>query len=256
LLPVAGRDEIIAHLDELLDANTFADLGPNGLQVPGAGEVVKVVTAVSASAESIERAAAAGAQMLLVHHGLFWDFHPRSLTPVLTGRLRALLDGGLSLVAYHLPLDAHPELGNNALLAEGLGCDARERWGEYEGSPIGCVARYAGDGIPATELFSRARTLTGREPLVFDGGPERVRSLGIISGGAVSNFAAAIADGLDAYLTGEVSEWVMTDAREAGVHFISAGHYATETFGIRALGEVVADRFEVAHEFVDIPNPV
>jgi dinuclear metal center YbgI/SA1388 family protein len=253
---LADRSEIVAHIDRLLDAGSFADLGPNGLQVPGAEEVAKVATGVSASAELIERAAAAGAQLVLVHHGLFWDFHPRALSPVLAGRLRALFAADMSLAGYHLPLDAHPEVGNNALLADGLGCDEREPWGDYEGRPIGFLARFAGDGVEAAELFSRVEALTGREPLVFDDGPDRVRTLGIISGGAVSSFAEAVADGLDAYLTGEVSEWVMTEARESRTHFVSAGHYATETFGIRRLGELVAERFGVEHEFIDVPNPV
>lgn len=254
---MANRDAIIDYLDQLLDIGSFDDLGPNGLQVPGTQvEVAKVVTGVSASGELIERAAEAGAQLVLVHHGLFWNFHPRSLTPVLAARLRALFAADISLAGYHLPLDAHADAGNNALLAEGLGCDEREPWGSYEGRPIGFVARFAGEGVPAEELFARVGALTAREPLVFDGGPARVRTLGIVSGGAVSTFAQAVSDGLDAYLTGEVSEWVMTESREAKTHFISAGHYATETFGIRRLGDLVAERFGVEHEFVDIPNPV
>jgi dinuclear metal center YbgI/SA1388 family protein len=253
---LAKRDEIIAHLDRLLDVGSFSDLGPNGLQVPGSDEVAKVVTGVSASGELIERAVAAGAQLVIVHHGLFWNFHPRALSPVLAARLRALFAAGVSLAGYHLPLDAHAEVGNNALLADGLGCDSRQPWGRHDGQAIGFCARFDGDGIDARELFSRVEALTGREPLVFDGGPDRVRSLGIVSGGAVGEFAEAVSDGLDAYLTGEVSEWVMTESREAGVHYISAGHYATETFGVRRLGELVAERFGVEHEFIDVPNPV
>lgn len=248
--------EIIDFIDAHLRVDEFEDLGPNGLQVPGASTVSKVVTGVSASGELIDRAATAGAQLLLVHHGLFWDFHPRALTPVLASRLRALFAADMSLAGYHLPLDAHPQDGNNALIAEGLGCESREQWGEHGGRPIGFVARFAGDGLPAPELFSRVAALTGREPLVFAGGPDRVKTLGIISGGATKDFSAAISDGLDAYLTGEVSEWVMTDSLEAGVHYISAGHYATETFGIRRIGELVAQRFGVEHEFIDVPNPV
>lgn len=253
---MAPLRDIISHLDELLEIDRFSDLGPNGLQVPGASEVTRVASGVTASLELIERAAQEEAQLLLVHHGLFWSFKPRTVSPLLKRRLEALFGAGMSLAGYHLPLDAHPELGNNALLAEGLGAESHEPWGDYEGTAIGRLARFAGEGVAAAELFTRVRDLTQREPLVLPGGPERVRTLGVISGGATSEFAQAIADGLDAYLTGEAAEWVMTEGREAGVHYISAGHYATETFGVRSLGERLAERFGVEHAFIDVPNPV
>jgi dinuclear metal center YbgI/SA1388 family protein len=243
--------EILQHLDELLEPGRFRDYGPNGLQVPGASEVDTVVTGVSANLELLERARDAGAQLVLVHHGLFWDGQDPALSRPRAARLRTLLEADMSLAAYHLPLDAHPEIGNNALIAEGLGAQEREPFAE-----IGIVARFGDDGVPAGVLFERVRALTDREPLVFDAGPERVRALGIVSGGAAGLFEAAIAEGLDAFLTGEPKEQVMGTAREAGVHFIAAGHYATETFGIHRLGEIVAERFGVRHEFVDVPNPV
>jgi dinuclear metal center YbgI/SA1388 family protein len=253
---MAATHQIIRFLDEFLDAAAFADYGPNGLQVPGRTEVDRVVTGVSASLELFERAAAAGAGLVLVHHGVFWESAPRALTPAAASRLRVLLDAELNLAAYHLPLDAHPEVGNNALLAEGLGAGARERFAEHGGRPIGTLARFDGEGVEAGDLFARVAALTGREPLVFDAGPERVRSLGIVSGGAAGDLDTAIQAGLDGFLTGEPSEPAMTAAREAGIHFIAAGHYATETFGVRRLGELLADRFGVEHEFVDLPNPV
>jgi putative NIF3 family GTP cyclohydrolase 1 type 2 len=165
--------------------------------------------------------------------------------------LRTLLDAGIGLAAYHLPLDAHPEIGNNALIADGLGCDGHDPFAE-----VGVVARFPDDGVPAGELFERVRALTGREPLVFDAGPDHVRTIGIVSGGAAGALDDAVAAGLDAFLTGEPKEPVMGTAREAGVHFIAAGHYATETFGIRRLGELAAERFGLSHVFVDVPNPV
>jgi dinuclear metal center YbgI/SA1388 family protein len=248
--------EIVEALDELLQPDAFRDHGPNGLQVPGRDEIRKVVTGVSAHKQLIQRAVDAGADLLLVHHGLFWSFQPVGLTPVLAERLRLLFKSDLALAGYHLPLDAHPEFGNNALLARGLGCERQEPFGMVEGVPIGRVGHFAGDGMPASELFARVREVTGREPLVFDTGPALVRSIGIISGAAAKSFPEAVALGLDAFLTGEPAEHVMGDATEAGVHFLAAGHYATETFGVRRLGEWLAERFGVEHEFIDVPNPV
>jgi dinuclear metal center YbgI/SA1388 family protein len=246
--------DIVAWADDLLDTARFRDYGPNGLQVPPTGEsgrVDAVVTGVSANLELLERARDAGAGLVLVHHGLFWEGAPLALSRPLAGRLRTVLESGMALAAYHLPLDAHPEIGNNALIAEGLGCDGREPFGE-----LGTAGRFGGEGLAAPELFERVRGLTGREPLIFDAGPARVRSIGIVSGGAAGQLDEAIAAGLDAFLTGEPKEPVMSLAREAGVHFIAAGHYATETFGIRRLGELAAERFDVRHEFIDVPNPI
>jgi dinuclear metal center YbgI/SA1388 family protein len=252
---MARRDEIVAFLDELLEIGSFADYGPNGLQVPGAEEVSAVVTGVSAQAELFERAAEAGAELVLCHHGLFWDFHPRSLGPAMKRRLKLLFDADISLAAYHLPLDAHPEVGNNAVICAGLGLERAERLAEHKGRAIGFVGRSA-EGIPFAELRERCASLFGQEPFVWDAGPETVRSVGVVSGGAPGDFHQAIARGVDAFITGETAEHVMAEARENGVHFIAGGHYATETFGIRRLGELVAERFRVEHDFVDVPNPI
>jgi len=253
---VAGATEIVAYLDELLEPAAFEDYGPNGLQVPGAEEVTRIATGVSAHRELIELAIEAGAQLLLVHHGLLWDFHPRRISRRQAARLKLLLTHDLGLAMYHLPLDAHPEVGNNALLAAGLGCVDAQPFGVHRGRAIGVAARFAGEGIAASELVDRVRALTAREPLVIAGGPELVRSIGIVSGAAASSVADAIDAGLDAFLTGEPAEHVMAEAHEGGVHFVAAGHYATETFGIRRLGELVAERFGVEHVFLDVPNPI
>jgi dinuclear metal center YbgI/SA1388 family protein len=247
---------IIDALDELLTPADFQDLGPNGLQVPGAEDVVRVVTAVSAQRELAERAVAEQAQLVLVHHGLFWDFEPTGLTPVLAERLRPLFKHDIALAAYHLPLDGHPKLGNNAILAERLGCERHEPFGAEKGAYIGRAGTFPGDGIPAADLFERVQEVTERVPTVFDGSTERVRRIGIVSGGGASFLGEAIERGLDAFLTGEPREHVMSLAREAGIHFIAAGHYATETFGVRALGDWLAERFGIEHVWVDIPNPV
>jgi dinuclear metal center YbgI/SA1388 family protein len=247
---------IISALDELLDIGSFRDLGPNGLQVPGPQEVRRVVTGVSAQRELVERAVEEDAQLVLVHHGLFWDFQPTGLTPVLAERLRPLFKRDVALAGYHLPLDAHHEVGNNAILADRLGCERHEAFGTFNEQKIGRAGTFPGDGIPAAELFERVREVTARTPTVFDGGPERVRRIGIVSGSGAASLPEAIALGLDAFLTGETAEHVMADARENGVHFIAGGHYATERLGVRRIGELVAERFAVEHEFVEIPNPI
>jgi dinuclear metal center YbgI/SA1388 family protein len=257
MTPSARISSIVSALDELLEPAAFEDLGPNGVQVPpppGRGEASHVVTGVTAQKALFERAEELGAQLVLVHHGLFWNFHPTGLTPILAERLRPLFRSGIALAAYHLPLDAHPEVGNNAILANRLGCDRHEPFGP-ERPAIGRIGTYA-DGIPAGELFTRVQEVCDREPTVLGAGPEAIRRIGIVSGSAASMLPQAIALGLDALLTGEPRENVMADAREAGIHFIAAGHYATETFGVRALGERIAGQFGLEHTFVDIPNPV
>jgi dinuclear metal center YbgI/SA1388 family protein len=253
---MAGRDAIVAFLDELLDAPSWPDYGPNGLQVPGAREVRRVVTGVSAHAELFAHAAAAEAQMVLSHHGILWDKAPRAITPAHKDRLRILFDADLSLAAYHLPLDAHPEVGNNALICAALGLERAEPFAEHRGRAIGWVGHAHGDGIPAAELLARCAGAFGREPLAFAEGPATVRRVGVVSGGGAGSLSEAVARGLDAFVTGEPSEPAMADAREAGIHFVAGGHYATETLGVRRLGELVAERFAVEHVFVDIPNPV
>jgi dinuclear metal center YbgI/SA1388 family protein len=260
-VPAPTRD-ILAELDALLEPARFEDYGPNGLQVPGAAQVETVATGVSANRELFERAAAEKAQLLIVHHGLFWGTSPGPIDSALKRRLKILFDADIGLAAYHLPLDAHPELGNNALIAKALGAESLEPFALHHGQPIGFIATLPGgraredDGIPAQALFTRVRELTARDPLVFDAGPPNIRRLAIVSGGGADYIADAIAAGADGLLTGEPVERVMSTACEAGIHFIAAGHYATETFGVKALGEHVAQRFGVRHVFLDVPNPI
>jgi len=253
---MAPLSAIIEHLDALLDPAAFDDFGPNGLQVPGRDEVATIVTGVSAGAALFERARDAGADLVLVHHGLFWRGPPAPLDRPAKRRLQLLFDADISLAAYHLPLDAHPEHGNNALLAQAIGADAREPFGAHHGATIGVTARFDGDGIAADELLARVRAATGREPLAFLDGPATVTSVGIVSGAGADYLDEAIVAGLDAFITGEPAERIMSRAREAGVHFLAAGHYATETFGVRRLGELLEQRFGVEHRFIDVPNPI
>jgi dinuclear metal center YbgI/SA1388 family protein len=253
---VAERDAIIAYLDELLDAPGFEDYGPNGLQVPGAAEVTRVVTAVSAHQELFEQAVADDAQMVLVHHGIFWGSGPGPIDERMKRRLKTLFDADLSLAAYHLPLDAHAEVGNNALILRAIGFEPTEQFAAAKGRPIGWLGRANGDGVPADELVGRAREIFARDDVLhFPGGPDRVRTLGVVSGGGDGYFGEAIARGAEAFISGEPSEPAMADAREAGVHFIAAGHWASETFGIRRLGELLAERFRVDHRFAEFRNP-
>ena len=258
---MAERDAIIDFLDELLDSRAFEDYGPNGLQVPGASQVTKVVSAVSAHQELFERAVATGAQMVLCHHGIFWGSRNAGWAGPISGRmkrrLKTLFDADLSLAAYHLPLDAHGEVGNNALICRALGFEPAEPFAVTNGRAFGWIGWAEGDGVEIGELLHRAREAFDRDDVLhFPGGPDRVRRLGVVSGGGDGFFGEAIAAGVDAFVSGEPSEPAMADAREAGVHFLAGGHWASETFGVQRLGELLADRFGVEHEFLAIPNPV
>ena len=247
---MASRDEIVAWADSYLDVAAYPDYGPMGLQVVGADEVRKIVCGVSASRELFERAAEAEAQLVLVHHGLFWEKEPRVVGPVMRERLRALFDADLSLAAYHLALDAHPEVGNNALLCDELGV---ERGALRRRPRLRRPALQPGAG----ERPRRARAeRLGRMPLVFSYGPEVVERVAVCSGGAARYLAQAAAEGYDCFVTGEADEPTKHASKETGVHFIAGGHYATETLGVRALTEKLAERFDLAWEFVDLPNPV
>jgi dinuclear metal center YbgI/SA1388 family protein len=244
--------QIIAYLDQLLAVDAFRDYGPNGLQVPGHQEVQTIVTGVSANGLLLDAAVAAGAQLVLVHHGLFWRGDPQQITPILHRRLQPLFANDVALAAYHLPLDAHPEHGNNALLAQALGGTEPQPFAE-----IGVRVHFAGDGLTIDDLTARLRTAVGdREPLVVAAGPERIRTLGIVTGAASDNMLDAVTLGLDAFITGEPAERAFSIATDAGIHFLAGGHHATETFGVRRLGELLAREFGVRHEFIDIPNPI
>jgi dinuclear metal center YbgI/SA1388 family protein len=252
----AATSDILAEIDRLLEPQRFDDYGPNGLQVPGAEEVHAIASGVSAHAQLFELAVAQGAQLLLVHHGLFWGPGFRLVDHALKRRLKLLFDAEIALAAYHLPLDAHPEIGNNALIASALGAAELRRFALHRGEPIGIVARFAGDGMPAENLFARVAQVTAREPLVLPYGPARIASLAIVSGAGSDYLPDAAAAGAHAFLTGEPAERAMALAQESALHFIAAGHYATETFGIRRLGEHLSQRFGVRHVFLDVPNPI
>jgi dinuclear metal center YbgI/SA1388 family protein len=247
---VARRDDILAYADELLDVGAFPEFGPAGAQVLGSEDVYRVVCAVSASRELFERAGEAGAQLVLVHHGLYWRNEPLVVDRRLRGRLEALFRADLTLAAYHLALDAHPEVGNNVQLAARLGV-APER-------------RFAGIGVggalenPASidEVAQRVRDVVGREPLVFPSGPERIATVAISTGAGGYDLIQAAREGYDAFVTGEAEEPNMHAAEELGIHLVAAGHYATERFGVQALAERLAAEFDLQWEFLELYNPV
>jgi dinuclear metal center YbgI/SA1388 family protein len=216
----------------------------------GAPEVGKIACSVSASRELFERAGEAGAQMVIVHHGLFWEKDPRVIGPLMRARLEALFFADLSLVAYHLALDAHPEIGNNALLADRLGVERERRFTDWGyGGPLE-------QPMPVSEFSTRVQEELERPPLVFSYGPEQIERVAVLTGGAARYVSDAAAQGYDCFVTGEADEPTKHAAKEAGIHFVAGGHYATETLGVRALAAKLADEFGVEWEFLDLPNPV
>ena len=248
---MAHRSEIETFLRETLSVDRFKDYGPNGLQVEGRAEVRRIVSGVTASLELIEAAAEAGADALLVHHGLFWRGQDGRLTGWLRERVARLMKHEMNLFAYHLPMDAHPTLGNNAQLGARLGLQADAAFGEQELGFIGP----SGPEDQAPRLAARVARLLGREPVLVPGDGRPLQRVAWCTGGAQGYFEAAISAGADAFLTGEISEPQAHLARETGVAFLACGHHATERYGAPAVAAAVAERFELEHRFIDIPNP-
>lgn len=248
---MAERIEVEACLRELLRPELLRDYGPNGLQVEGRARVDRLVSGVTASLAFIDAAIAAGADALLVHHGLFWRGHDGRLTGWLRARVARLLAHDVSLFAYHLPLDVHAELGNNAQLGLRLGLVADARFGEQE---LGFVGP-AGAHERLEDFALRAQRVLGRAPVVVPGDGRALSRIAWCTGGAQGYFEAAVAAGADAFLTGEISEPQAHLARETGVAFLACGHHATERYGAPAVGAHVAARLGIAHEFIDIENP-
>lgn len=246
------RDELVTCLDDYLGCRTTQDYSDNGLQVEGADEVTRLAFAVDACQETIECAISSRAQMLIVHHGLFWGKPLRIVGPH-RRRVRALLDGNCSLYAVHLPLDRHPEVGNNAQLARLLGLTIVGGLGETFGVPLGVVAT-APDSLTRDQLLAELGTILGSTPLLTPGGPAKIRQVGIISGGAAKEVAVAAAAGCDTYITGETSHSSYHDAVEYGLNVIYAGHYATETVGLKALRAHLFEKLGLPGPFIDRPT--
>jgi dinuclear metal center YbgI/SA1388 family protein len=247
-----ARDDLVAYLDQLLECGRFADYGPNGLQVEGRPRVRRLVSGVTASLALIEAAVADGADTILVHHGLFWRGQDGRVTGWMRRRLAALLGHDINLLAYHLPLDAHPVHGNNAQLGRQLGLAPAGSFGDKALGLIGVPL----DGPVDADVFAAyAAARLGRAPTLLRGDGRPIRRVAWCTGGAQGYFEAAIAAGADLYVTGELSEPQAHIARETGVAFLACGHHATERYGAPALGEHLADRFGLAHRFIDIDNP-
>lgn len=246
---MAERDAIVAFANELLGVERWPEFGPAGLQVVGAPEVTRIACGVSSSRELFERAVGEGAELVLVHHGLFWRNEPLVVDARLRGRLEALFRGNVSLVAYHLALDAHPELGNSAQLAVRIGALPI---GAFGAVGLGCEI----GPIAFAELVARVEEATGRESLTLAYGPAEVRRLAISTGAAGYDLIRAAHEGYDALLTGEPEEPSLHAARELGIHLIAAGHHATERFGVQALAERLAAEFSVTWSYVEVDNPV
>ena len=252
------RGTLAAHLDTYLESARFADYGPNGLQVEGRERVRTLVSGVTASLALIEAAAQAGADAILVHHGLFWRGQDGRVTGWMKRRLAALLRHDINLYAYHLPLDAHPEVGNNATLGRRLGLAPEGTFGDRGLGMIGRAIGPDGQDAPPPSLEAFARQVgerLGRAPVRVGGDGRPLRRIAWCTGGAQGHFESAIAAGADLYLTGEISEPQAHIARETGVAFLACGHHATERGGAQALGEHLAARFGLAHRFIDIDNP-
>ena len=249
---MAARKEIENYLNTLLAVERFEDYGPNGLQVEGRDDVQRIVSGVTASLALIDAAITDGADAIVVHHGLFWRGQDGRLVGWLGERVRRLMTHRINLFAYHLPLDAHPELGNNAQLGLRLGLAADARFGAQA---LGFAAP-AGANTELAVLAARVQSaLGGRAPLVLPGDGRALARIGWCTGGAQGYFEAAIAAGVDAFLTGEVSEPQAHLARETGVAFLACGHHASECFGAPALAAQVAERFGLEHRFIEIENP-
>lgn len=249
-----SREQLLGYLDELLKPSQIKDYCPNGLQVEGVGEIKKVVTGVTASQALIDAAIAANADALLVHHGYFWKGESQVITSLKRKRIKALLDAGINLIAYHLPLDIHPELGNNAQLAKRFSIDNMR--GLEPGNPVSVAVRgELSQPQTVAQLTKTIEQQLGREPLVEGASDKTISSIAWCSGGGQSFIELAGEQGIDAFISGEVSEQTIHLAREYDIAFFAAGHHATERYGAKALGEHLAQALGLEVEFIDIDNP-
>ena len=251
---MATVQQLLQAFDSLLQPERFKDYGPNGLQVEGKGEVRRIVSGVTASRALIEAAVAAQADAIFVHHGLFWRGQDGRVTGWMKQRLALLLEHDINLFAYHLPLDAHPQLGNNAQLGLKLGLEATGRFGEQALGFIG-RPRDGGSFAGVQELAAHLERKLGRHCTCVEGASRQIRNIAWCTGGAQGYFESAIAAGADAFITGEISEPQAHYARECGVAFLACGHHASERYGAPAVAGHVAAQLGIQHRFIDIENP-
>lgn len=246
--------ELVSYTNDLLDSAVFQDYCPNGLQVEGRAEVRRLVGGVTASQALVDAAVAQGADALLVHHGYFWKGEDLCVTGMKRRRLAGLLAADMSLLAYHLPLDAHPELGNNAQLGQLLGFPIEGWFGDGRGPALACHGALP-QVLSGEACADHITAVLGRRPQFIDGGGHPIRRIGWCTGAAQSYIEAAAALGLDAFISGELSEPTVHVARECGIHYFAAGHHATERYGVRALGAHLAQRFALEFRFLDFDSP-
>jgi dinuclear metal center YbgI/SA1388 family protein len=253
----ALRDVIVQFLNDYLHIDAFKDYGPNGMQVIGRPEVRRIGFGVSANLECFRLAVAQNADMLIVHHGLFWENISRAIGAMMRARLKMLFDYDITLLGYHLPLDAHPEVGNNVLWLKRLGFSVEGvELGAARGKAIGAIGTSLLQYQGLQDLVERIAQLAGAPPQVCAYGPKSVRRLGVVTGGGQGYLLEAIEHGCDTFLTGEIGEPTEAIAREEEVNFIAAGHYNSEKIGVEALGDLLRAQFGVETFFCDVPNPV
>lgn len=253
-LKMIARDELAGYLSGTLDITRFRDYCPNGLQVEGRAQIGRIVTGVTASVALLEAAITQGADAILVHHGYFWRGEDMRVIGQKHRRLKLLLTHDVNLFAYHLPLDMHPEFGNNAQLARRLGLRAESRFGDDALGWLGEMDDAAVDTVGA--LAERVTQRLGRAPLIIGDPAQKLGKIGWCTGAAQSMLGNAVEAGASVYLSGEISEPTVHLAREAGVAYLACGHHATERYGVQALGAHLAETFGIAHDFIDIDNPV
>jgi dinuclear metal center YbgI/SA1388 family protein len=245
-------NELRDYIGSLLSVSRFRDYCPNGIQVEGKSQVLRIATGVTASQAVIEAATEWNADAIIVHHGYFWRGEDPSVTGIKKQRIAQLLKHDINLLAYHLPLDAHPELGNNAQIAKLLGFTVQGKFGEQDIASYGTLA----EPLRLNQLAGKIETTFSRTPQVIGSTDAKISRIAWCSGGGQSYFEQALALGVDAFLTGEISEQNVHVAQETGVAFIAAGHHATERYGVQALGEHLAKQFGLEHRFFDQDNPV
>lgn len=246
---------LVEYCDNYLNKTEFSDYCPNGLQIEGAKEVDLIVTGVTACEALIEAAIEVNAQVILVHHGYFWKNESPALVGIKGNRIRKLIKNDISLLAYHLPLDAHPVVGNNAQLGQALNMSIKGSFYDVGGKDIALYGELP-EVQSVEEFTAKVKALLGREALLIKGDERLVKTVAWCTGGAQNAFERAIDLGVDLYISGEVSENTFHLAKESGVHYLAAGHHATERFGVKALGKHLEDKFALATQYIDIDNPV
>lgn len=242
-------------LDQLLEIHQFKDFCPNGLQIEGDDDVKKIITGVTANQALIDIAIEENADAILVHHGFFWKGEKQEIVGMKYNRIKALIENGINLYAYHLPLDVHPELGNNAQLARLLEIIDRRPLEPWDKRSVGRVGKFE-QAITPDVLSARIESALFRKPLHIEGGKEEIKSIAWCTGGGQDYITIAAEQGIDAFISGEISERTVHIAREMGIHYYAAGHHATERYGVQALGQWLEEELDMDVLFLDIDNPV